>query len=68
MPGLDGIELAKRVRTLGGYAGPIIITSGRLGSDEIEELTESHVDVILNKPFLVEELLEATRKALGARR
>lgn len=67
MPGLDGIELAKRVRTLGGYAGPII-TSGRLGSDEIEELTESHVDVILNKPFSVEELLEATRKALGARR
>lgn len=67
MPGLDGIELAKRVRTLGGYAGPIIITSGRLGSDEIDELTESHVDVILNKPFTVEELLEAKRKALAGR-
>ncbi len=69
MPGLDGIELAQRVRTTIGYTGPIMIISGRLGSDDLRQLTESRIDAVLNKPFTVAELLEAVRVCLagGAR-
>jgi DNA-binding response OmpR family regulator len=65
MPGLDGIELAQRVRTTLRYRGPILITSGRLGSDDLKQLAEIHVDRVLNKPFAVQELTEAVRQCLA---
>ena len=69
MPGLDGIELTQRVRTASGYRGPIMISSGRLGSDDLKQLAELHIDFILNKPFAMKELLNATRQCLtGPRR
>jgi two-component system cell cycle sensor histidine kinase/response regulator CckA len=67
MPGLDGIELAQRVRTTGRYTGPILITSGRLGSDDLKQLAETGVDRVLNKPFAVAELLDAVRQCLVGR-
>jgi DNA-binding response OmpR family regulator len=67
MPGLDGIELAQRVRTTGRYKGPILITSGRLGSDDLKQLAETGVDRVLNKPFAVAELLDAVRHCLTRR-
>ena len=45
---------------------PILITSGRLGSDDLKQLAEAHVDAILNKPFAIGELLEAVRRGLAS--
>jgi DNA-binding response OmpR family regulator len=66
MPGLDGIELAHRVRSSGTFAGKIIITSGRLGSDDLAQLTAARVDFVLNKPFAVTALLEAVHNCLAS--
>ena len=65
MPGLDGIELAQRLRSDGRYQGRIIITSGRLGSDDLDLITAARVDCVLNKPFAIAELLEAVRTSLA---
>ena len=61
MPGLDGIELAQRVRQAGQYRGRIMIISGRLGSDDLEAISTAGVDCVLNKPFTSAELLSAIR-------
>ena len=66
MPGLDGIELAQRVRATGHYSGRIMIASGRLGSEDLKQLAEARVDCVLNKPFTVSELLTAVRNSLSA--
>ena len=61
MPGLDGIELAQRVRASGRYGGRMLIISGRLGPDELKQIAEIRVDGVLNKPFDVGALLGAVR-------
>ena len=65
MPGLDGIELAQRVRATGRYHGRIMIASGRLGSDDLEQISAIQVDCVLNKPFAGAELLDAVRTSLA---
>jgi len=64
MPGLDGIELAQRIRATGRYQGRIMITSGRLGSDDLRQISEAKVDCVLNKPFQINEFLGAVRDCL----
>ena len=64
MPGLDGIELAQRMRGPGRYAGPIMIISGRLSSDDLKQLADTQIDSVLNKPFAIGELLGAVRDCL----
>jgi CheY-like chemotaxis protein len=67
MPGLDGIELAQRVRTKLGYPGHILIISGRLGSNDLRELTQARVDAIMAKPFEIREFLETVDTCLRGR-
>jgi signal transduction histidine kinase/ABC-type amino acid transport substrate-binding protein/ActR/RegA family two-component response regulator len=64
MPGLDGIELARRLRATGRYQGRIMIVSGRLGSDDLQEIAEAKIDCVLNKPFRINELLDAVQNCL----
>jgi len=68
MPGLDGIELAERVRATGRYSGRIMIASGRLSSDDLEQIANAQIDCILNKPFDIAELLTAVRNCLASPR
>ncbi|MEO7600091.1 MAG: transporter substrate-binding domain-containing protein [Opitutus sp.] len=65
MPGLTGIELARRVRAA-GCSSPLMIMSGRLSSSELDALTDAHVDRVLPKPFAMEDLLSAIRDCLTA--
>ena len=65
MPGLDGIELAQRLRKTGHYHGRIMIISGRLSSDDLQQISEAKIDAVLNKPFRVNELLGAVRDCLA---
>lgn len=67
MPGLDGIELAHRVRATGTFAGGILVISGRLDSGDLQHLAEAGVDYVLNKPFDIAEFLGAVRGCLRAR-
>jgi two-component system cell cycle sensor histidine kinase/response regulator CckA len=65
MPGLDGIELAERIRATGHYRGRIMIASGRLSSDDLEQITKAQIDCVLGKPFDIDELLTAVRNCLA---
>jgi two-component system cell cycle sensor histidine kinase/response regulator CckA len=65
MPGLDGIELAQRVRTTLNYAGKILIISGRIGSNDLNELTRARVDGVLTKPFEIRELMSTVESCMG---
>ncbi len=55
MPGLDGIELSRRVRATTRYTGKILIISGRLSPAEKDALTEIGVDAMLPKPFTMDQ-------------
>lgn len=66
MPSMDGIELLQRLRTRVRYAGPVLIISGRIGSEEMHKLTEAQVSRVLAKPFRVAELLEIVKDCLTA--
>ena len=63
MPGIDGIELARRART-SHYAGRIMIVSGRLTVPELQEIDRVRVDRVLPKPFSTVEFLDAVRHCL----
>ncbi len=64
MPGMDGLELARRLRRTARYGGKLLIISGRLASDEMEQLAKLQVHTILPKPFAVADFLEAMNSAL----
>ena len=44
MPGIDGVELSRRVRGPLRYNGKILIISGRLTSENMDALTDANVD------------------------
>jgi len=64
MPGLTGIELTQRVRAAGRYTGPILVISGRLGSEEMQQLTAAKVTAVLPKPFSIDDFSTVVRRAL----
>jgi CheY-like chemotaxis protein len=63
MPGIDGLELVSSARKA-GYAGRILVISGRLASNMIERMKDKGVDAVLPKPFNREELLGAVAACL----
>jgi DNA-binding response OmpR family regulator len=65
MPGLSGIEVVQRLRAAGRYRGPILVMSGRLGSEELGALTGAKVDGVLGKPFEIADFLSSVRRCLA---
>lgn len=66
MPGMDGITLVRHVAESGRYRGRIIVASGRLDADDMQQLRAAKVDALLLKPFGVVDFLEHVRKWLAA--
>ncbi|HET7535449.1 MAG TPA: response regulator, partial [Candidatus Didemnitutus sp.] len=64
MPGFTGIELAQRIRATKRQAAPILIISGRLSSEEMQQLTVARVTATLPKPFSIEDFQATVRRAL----
>jgi CheY-like chemotaxis protein len=66
MPGLTGIELARRAHAL-PYTGPLIVMSGRIGDDEQAELRECGVAAFIAKPFSIAAFEQAIADAFAHR-
>jgi signal transduction histidine kinase/ActR/RegA family two-component response regulator len=67
MPGIDGIELARRLRALeterGGARMPILGATAHVGEEEQHRLISAGMDAHLGKPFTVNDLSAALRRA-----
>jgi two-component system KDP operon response regulator KdpE len=59
MPHLDGIELIHGLR--GWTSAPILVVSGRSGSDDKVEALDAGADDYVTKPFAIDELLARIR-------
>ncbi|MFT4231621.1 MAG: response regulator transcription factor [Leucobacter sp.] len=59
MPRFDGVEVIQGIR--GWSEAPILVVSGRAGSDDKVEALDAGADDYVTKPFSVEELLARIR-------
>lgn len=59
MPDLDGIEVIQAIR--GWSEAPILVVSGRSGSDDKVQALDVGADDYVTKPFAIEELLARIR-------
>ena len=65
MPGLDGLELCRRMRAA-GYRKPILVVSARPGADLPQKAAAAGANGFVRKPFEIAELLEPLRRLLSA--
>ena len=63
MPGVDGLELCRRMRRA-GFAGPILVVSARPGPDLPRRATEAGASDFVRKPFENAELVQLLRHHL----
>ena len=66
MPGMNGLELARRVRILAPRAKVVLITGSAMALPDARTLAAHGVDFLLPKPFGVKELMSALRGLCGA--
>jgi len=66
MPGLNGIELAKKIRA-NDKETPIIIMTAHTKPEYLIDAVELNITRYLIKPFVGEELLGALEKVIGGR-
>ena len=65
MPGMSGIELARRIRAVAPRAKILLTTGSALAMPDERTLRSYGVDFFLPKPFGVHELMSAVRKLCG---
>jgi CheY-like chemotaxis protein len=63
MPGLNGLELARRARAL-PFNRPLVLMSGRVNDEERAEMEQLRIDAILAKPFDIDALLATLASVL----
>jgi len=69
MPGLDGIELTRRLRARdGAHSVPIIVITGNGSGSEWKQLSALGADGFLVKPVNVRDLVPLVRRAIGDHR
>jgi CheY-like chemotaxis protein len=56
MPGLSGADLMRRVKSA-GFGGRVVLVSGYLTGEKVEELTQLGADAVLRKPITPAKLL-----------
>jgi CheY-like chemotaxis protein len=65
LDGVNGVRLARALRN-GGFRGRIAIVTGMLESEELDEAVAcGDVDLILRKPWSLEELESTVQRLLG---
>jgi CheY-like chemotaxis protein len=65
MPGMDGIELSRRIKGSGGGQGIVIMISGAEWSVLEEEAKKAGVDSFLSKPLFPSGIADAISRCLG---
>jgi eukaryotic-like serine/threonine-protein kinase len=69
MPGLDGIELTRRLRARDGARSvPIVVITGNGSGTEWKQLSALGADGFLVKPVNVRDLVQLVRRAIGDHR
>ncbi|MBD3166994.1 response regulator [bacterium] len=63
MPGMDGIETMKELRKLRDDV-PILFSTGFSDDQTMQEMEAMHVDGVVQKPFMISELIDAIKKVL----
>ena len=66
MPGMSGLELARRVRAVAPRAKVLLITGNLMALPDERTLRSHGVDFLLPKPFGIHELMAAVRRLCGA--
>ncbi len=64
MPGVDGLELCRRIRSA-GFAGPVLIVSARPGPDLPRKAVEAGASGFIRKPFDNAELVGRIRALIS---
>jgi two-component system KDP operon response regulator KdpE len=68
LPGIDGLEVVRRLRADPGLSDASIIVSSAHASGDVRRLTEAlHCSAYLTKPFSTSELVAAVGDALEKR-
>jgi PAS domain S-box-containing protein len=65
LPGMDGLELCRRIRSLVGDATVVLITTARLTPKDLQQVLEAGADDYLDKPLSLGHL--QTRLAIADR-
>jgi PAS domain S-box-containing protein len=70
MPGMDGLEATRRIRSLDGARGqvPIVALTAHAFSEQIKQCQDAGMDGHLAKPFDMAALLSAVGRAVASRR
>ena len=63
LPGMNGLELARKLRR-GRHAQPVIIVTANHGADTLRQIRAAGVAEIFPKPFPLDDLRRAVRRAL----
>ncbi len=67
MPGVDGLELCRRIKAAPATHGlPVVVLSARPGQVAESEAMAAGADHFLHKPFDNDELVKLVRAKLGA--
>jgi two-component system, NtrC family, sensor kinase len=66
MPGMGGAEFVRRLRAHDPSA-QIIVATGQASSNQADEMLRSGAFALLNKPFVIDELLDAISRGVYAR-
>lgn len=66
MPGMDGVEVARRLRGEPGLANtPIVFLTAFAPAVGRHEAADVHADGFISKPFVVEELVDQVKALAG---
>jgi CheY-like chemotaxis protein len=65
MPGLDGVEMVKRVRQQSELKNVPILVLTAMGKDEIDQAIRAGANRAMNKPILLDALTDDIREMLS---
>ena len=63
MPGMDGVEVTRRIREIVGHSTPVIILTSYNWDDIIEEARAAGVDTFVAKPLFAGTVMDEFREA-----
>jgi CheY-like chemotaxis protein len=68
MPGVDGLEATRRIRTLDPPRGqvPIVALTAQVFTEQVEACRQAGMDTHVAKPFTLDTLLEGIKRGIAA--